>query len=104
MPLIFLVSKEAVGKAEGFCLNEPVPIVLSFEGLITEEAAEGVVELLLGSAALLTDAVAFEVDDVVEVDVAAAVPDEEAVEDEEPAVSTEGDLIEEDRPLEPLGV
>lgn len=85
--MVFL-SRE-VGKADGFCLNEPVPSWLSFEGLITRE--DGDIEFDSVLAAL----------ELVEVDVA-AVDDE--VDDDEPAACTEGDLINERTPLETLGV
>jgi len=106
MPLSVFLSSE-VGSADGFCLSEPVPSWLSFEGLSTV-MGDGV-ELLVFSPELLTPPAALVVDDVVDVEVAApATPadDEVAVlvgDDEEPAMSAEGDLIDAERP-EPLGV
>ena len=94
IPLSVFLSK-AVGSAEGFCLSEPVPRLLSFDGLITE-AEEGVELLVTVSPELLPPAVL----EMVEVDVAAVVEDV----GEELGAKMEGDLIEDDRPLEPLGV
>lgn len=95
---MFLSS--AVGSAEGFCLSEPVPRLLSFEGLITE-AVEGAFEARGVSLETLPPAV-LEVDEVVDADVAAAF--EDVGEEDEPATKTEGDLIDEERAeVEPLG-
>lgn len=69
MPLkaVFLSSDD--GNPDGFCLNEPVPSWLSFEGLITEEA-EGEVELVSEFAATVVPVFVEEVEaavaDVVE--------------------------------------
>lgn len=99
MPLSVFLSS-AVGSAEGFCLSEPVPRLLSFEGLMTE-AVEGALEASGVSLEALPPAV-LEVDDVVDVDVAAAF--EDVGEEDEPATRTEGDLMEDERAEEePLG-
>lgn len=90
IPLIVFLSSD-VGNADGFCLSEPVPSWLSFEGLMPSD--NGDVELVS----------VFEVPEVVEVEVAAVT--DEGVDDDEPAVAcAEGDLISERAPLEPLGV
>ncbi len=102
MPLSVFLSS-AVGSAEGFCLSEPVPRLLSLDGLITE-AAEGV-EARGVSLEALPPPTVLEVDEVVDVEVAAAF--EEVGEEDEPGTKTEGDLIDEERPPppppEPLG-
>lgn len=90
---VFLSS--AVGNADGFCRSEPVPMLLSFDGLITDAVG---VELVSPAEPLLPP-VALEVDDVVEVEV--AVPDEAGDAEAAPEVNVDGNFIDDDRLLEP---
>lgn len=112
MPLNVFLINAAVGNADGFCLKDPVPKLVSFDGLITE-TVDGVILLLLrllfvSAPTKLLPPAALDVDEVVDdVDAATAAVveiEDVVVEFAEPAANTEGDFIETDRPLELLGV